>query len=157
MSTCACRGVFKTYKQMSSSSQTTLLNFYKATKHTLFVEKAKVYPSDEQKLKLRLTPVGETRLPTTVLEMKVNNSPHLNLVEAVACSLLSYDGTHSADTFRVLKREMLVLLVNSYNYLVITCSLRIIFPKQKSHSFGQFICIIVVAQGICITQDVISH
>ena len=60
---------------MSSSEQATLINFYTATKNIDFVEKAKVVPSVRYvpHLKLRITPVGETRLPSNVLELKVSN------------------------------------------------------------------------------------
>lgn len=79
----ACRAFFKTYKDMSSSHQATLCNFYTATRDTSFVEKARVCPSATQGLKLQLTPVGEPRLPTTVFEMKVSNCPNVALIRSI--------------------------------------------------------------------------
>ncbi len=70
-SNCACRGFFKTYKEMGSSDQDTLLKFYTQTKDINFVEKAKVLSSESGSLKLQVTPVGETRLPVDEFELKV--------------------------------------------------------------------------------------
>ena len=86
-----------------------------------------------------------------------------HICEAVACSLLSYVGTHSADTYQVLRSEMLVLHVNSYNYLVITYSLRMISPKQQSNNNDADEMTLLFwrdhaqGKGICITQDMIGH
>ncbi|KAL0048738.1 hypothetical protein WJX82_009844 [Trebouxia sp. C0006] len=82
---CSFIGFFKTYKQMSSSEQATLPKFYTATRNTNFVEKAKICPSQAEVLKLQVTPVGETRLPTNALELKV----------ALKCIFLALQGCHA--------------------------------------------------------------
>ncbi len=60
---------------MSSSDQATLINFYTATGNINFVQKAKIVLSKTYvaHLKLQSTPVGETRLPSNVFELKVSN------------------------------------------------------------------------------------
>ena len=116
MSPCACRGFFKTYKDMSSSHQNTLCDFYEATQDTSFVEEDLSF-SNSESLKLRLTPVGESRLPTTVFEMKVSNCPSVALIRsrpeisgkllgAIDCQMLA---PTDCNTHQVLKTELLAV------------------------------------------------
>ncbi len=80
---------------MSSSDQATLINFYTATENIKFVEKAKIVLSKTHvsHLKLQITPVGETRLPSNVFELKVSNLCNilaiLEALQTLGCTALS--------------------------------------------------------------------
>ena len=92
---------------MSSSDQATLKEFYTATENINFVEKAKVLLSSIHisRLKLQITPVGETRLPSNVVELEVSKLyiilAILTALPILVCSVLSCLACRTKHTYWV--------------------------------------------------------